>query len=169
MIFSWPGHLPQGRVRDDLCELIDFGPTLMNLAGLDRSMVEAFGSRGRDLFDDRQPAPQAVFGQINMPDAAAPLYRRIFGDKNHGPMRVGVRTRRHRLDVSYMEHGRRLPCDDGNLIDMQADPGETRNLFHDAAHRPTRDHLLRPIDNWFAGMDKSADLFADTAATDAPR
>lgn len=169
LIFSWPGHLPEGQVRDDLCELIDFGPTLMNLAGLEDGPVDDFRgrARGRDLFDASQPAPQAVFGQIHMPDSGAPLFRRIFGDKGHGPMRVGVRTPRHRLDLTYMAGGRRLACDDGNLIDMQDDPGERRNLFHDPAHRPTRDHLLGLIDAWFAGLDKPAELFADTSSTPA--
>ena len=30
-IVSWPGHVPAGEDRHDLCELMDFGPTVFSL------------------------------------------------------------------------------------------------------------------------------------------
>ncbi len=158
MIFSWPARIPQGQIRGDLCELLDFGPTLMSLAGLDAD--PSLGFRGRNLFDASRHAPDAVFGQINMPNADAPIYRHIGGGKRHlQPMHVGVRTDRHRLDLDYMADGRRLPCDDGNLMDLREDPGERVNLFHDPRHAATRSQLIARIDQWFESLDQPAELF----------
>lgn len=39
LIIRWPGRIPAGSVREDLVSWIDLAPTLLHLAGIDRSMV----------------------------------------------------------------------------------------------------------------------------------
>ena len=57
-ILAGPGVPTQGKVDHDICELIDTGRTLLNLAGLEIPPQY----KGRDLLND---APhEAVYGQI---------------------------------------------------------------------------------------------------------
>jgi hypothetical protein len=84
-ILSWPGHIAAGEQRRDLIELMDFGPTLLALAGL----APAAGMHGRDLFNSAEP--QAVHGAIDI------LKTR----------RVGVRTRRYRFDCTVRSRASR--------------------------------------------------------------
>ena len=134
-IWSFPGRLPEGKVRTDICELADTGRTLLTLAGLEDRIPDSF--RGRDLFGD-DPAPEAVFGQIN--------YRM---------MRVAVRTDRYRMDVTWSDEGRRLGEDelDGNLFDLSEDPAERVNLYDEPSHDPVRRELLERLERWQAQID----------------
>lgn len=158
-IWSWPGHLPEGVVRDDLCELLDTGRTLAALAGLDAPAHW----RGRDLFST--PAPPAVFGEIGVPHSRAPRLSALEkkedqANRDHRPLQLAVRTARHRLDLVYLKDGRRLDPADGNLFDLDADPLERRNLFHDPATAPIKRDLLARLDAWFASLDQPPALFS---------
>lgn len=182
-IWHWPGHIPRGEVRDDLCELVDTGRTLLSLAGL-ADRTPPFW-RGRDLFGSAAP-PDAVFGQIGWPNTKAPLmdYKHVrerhdYLSKYAGgtpwydthvayrTMRMGVRTARYRMDVSWMRDGKRLTGEelDGNLIDLQEDPQEKNNLWKDPAHRAVSSMLMEKLDRWFDQMDKPATVFGDLAGT----
>jgi len=130
-IWSAPAlGLEQGAVREDPCESIDTARTLLTLLGLEERIPADF--RGRDLFG-ASPAPDAVFGQ--------------WGFRQ---MRCGVRTTRHRMDVTWSEQGRRVePSElDGNLFDLQRDPQERTNLYEDANHASVRRQLLEQLEAW---------------------
>jgi len=127
-IMSGPG-LPQGEVRDDLADLMDFGPTLCAMAGIDL----ADGMQGRDLFHSDEP--DAVFGVIDI-----------------GPYRrAGIRTKRHRFDCTVSYKGERTTRDaaDPNLFDIESDPEELNNLIHDPANRALADELYGRIVAWY--------------------
>ena len=49
-----------------------------------------------------------------------------------------VRTERHKLTAV---HGQ----DSGELYDLEADPAETRNLWHDAGHQPVKVAMLKRL------------------------
>ena len=131
-IVTWPGHVPAGEHRRDLCELMDFGPTLFTLAGVE----PAVGMGGRDLFDSSQPPPAAVFGAVDM----------------FSPRRVGVRTDRYRYDCTYALD--QVKCDpgnvDANLIDLQSDPSETENLARDPSMKDLADEHYQLISDWMS-------------------
>jgi arylsulfatase A-like enzyme len=174
MILAGPGVEARGTVDEDICELIDTGRTLLALAGLEAPD----GYRGRDLLHD--PAPEAVYAQIGWPDVDAPLYQRAFAERisevpsarglspisrpppSHTQMRVALRTARYRMDVTWYQDGQRLPFDeaDGNLFDLQADPGETRNLWANPEMQPVVEDLWRKLEDWFANLDRPAELFS---------
>jgi choline-sulfatase len=182
-IWSWPGHLPENHVREDLCELVDTGRTLLGLAGIHQQAPAMW--RGRDLFNDPIPRPekQAVFGQIGWPNAHAPLLmddkviaiRRNFSQMIgmelekalpiFSMLRMAVRTPRYRMDVSWMKDGRRLSLaeNDGNLFDLRSDPFEKNNLWNDQASRPIAAALMSKLDAWFEGMDKPEMIFGPTS------
>ena len=53
-----------------------------------------------------------------------------------------VRTHEWKL-VHYLDHP-----EWGELYDLAGDPGELRNLWHDAAHQETKQALLDALLNW---------------------
>lgn len=144
----------------------------MSLAGLADRMPSCW--RGRDLFCSEKP-PKAVFGQIGWPNENASLLHRENVKERHERerayiryrfarlMRVGVRTRRHRMDLSWMQNGHRIPMDqaDGNLFDLQVDPEEKHNLWTDTKSNSVITELVRTLEHWFEGMDKPPEVFGD--------
>ncbi len=97
----WAGHLPAGRHIPQIAGAIDLLPTLTDLAGIPRVGSKPLdGISLKPLLADG-PAP------TNWPD------RMLF---SHWAGKVSVRTQRYRLD------------DTGRLFDMQADPGQQRDV-----------------------------------------
>jgi hypothetical protein len=72
-----------------------------------------------------------------------------------------MRTDRYQMDYTYMKDGVKLPVEDGNLFDMQLDPGELRNLWDDPGHQEIKASLAGRMDRWFEETDKPAVLFED--------
>jgi choline-sulfatase len=108
--------------------LIDIGPTLCGLAGIDPVIDDL---DGRDLSPllrgEREPADGAAFVE------------------NYGEGVVhGVRTlRTGRWKLSYV-HGF-----EPELFDLESDPDEWRDLAGDPAHRATRERLMaRMLERW---------------------
>ena len=149
-LISWPGTLPEGEVRTDLAQLLDTGPTLLGLCGIERDE----GRRGRDLFGD-EPEPEVVFGAIgygNEDSITYPLAR--CGEV--WPRRACIRTKTHRLGTSVRFRGESLTGADRrpDLIDLDSDPNERTNVYDAAAYGEVRDRLERALDNWLqAGIE----------------
>ena len=131
LIMSWPGKLPEGEVRGDICESLDIGRTMLGLAGI--SVPDCFG--GRDLFSD--PEPGAIYSTIGFGQPVSKLAPN--GDigrwtKNRGwPRRSCIRTANFRLDMNILlDNERPSPGDeDVFLVDMRRDPGEFTNMAAD--------------------------------------
>lgn len=180
-IWSWPGHLPSGEFRGDLCELVDTGRTLLSLVGLSESAPAHW--RGRDLFGS-SPAPmedQAVFGQVGWPNRKAPVLQRPMVAEMYksladvmgmpveqayptfGYLRMAIRTQRYRMDVTWMKDGRRVPqsMQDGNLIDLESDPDEKTNLWGSPDKQSVVATLTDKLESWFEQMDKPAMVFGE--------
>ena len=127
-VLSWPGHIPEGEHRHDLMELIDFGSTLGALTGVDL----APGMRGRDLFNS--PEPEGVFGIIDW----------------RGSRRAAVRTKKYRYDCTLEYKNEKVGPEgyDANLIDIENDPLEEKNLIRDPALAQTAREMHERIESW---------------------
>ena len=123
---GWSGG---GRI-DDLCQLFDVGPTILELAGVEvppdfeaRSLSAALHGREwtprRLVFCEQGPTP-------HMPDTK---------------FITMVRSARHKL-VHY------AGADTGQLFDLLDDPVETRNRWHDAAYLGIRQQLSDAVRDW---------------------
>lgn len=154
-IWSWPGHVPQGVVSEDLSELTDMNRTLLKLCGIEEMIPADW--RGRDLFND--PPPDAVFGQIGYPNMNSVVGKKGDQREHFAQLRIGMRTDRYRIDYTYMKDGRKMPVEDGNLFDMKNDPGELYNLWNDPDFLATKSDLAKRMDQWFQEIDKPAILF----------
>ena len=142
LVFSWPGHLPKGVVIDELVELIDFLPTVLDLVGL--RVPEGIAGRSlvpllRGEVTSWRPA---VFSEI---DHSMSVYTAL---RVYSGRRIMVRTEDWKM--IYFRDAR-APAEDGALYHLAEDPGETRNLFGDPAYREVIADLKRAVDAWDAG------------------
>jgi arylsulfatase len=122
LIFSWPGHFPQGLVSDALVELTDVAPTLLDLAGVaapdrmqGRSLLPILSGQV-DPHNHREFVRSEFYHTLN-PTAQPEM---------NGSYATMLRDRRYKL-VVYHGH------DTGELFDLSADPGEFDNLWDDPA------------------------------------
>jgi uncharacterized sulfatase len=116
----WPGRVAAGRRSADLQSLVDLAPTFLAAAGV--------------------PIPDDMTGLNQLPawrgQAPAPR-RHVVAEFRHQPTTIHQRTyidARYKLTV-YFER----PW--GELFDLEADPGETRNRWADPAAAALRDEL----------------------------
>lgn len=125
MLWRWPGRLPVGRRTDGLASLVDFAPTVLDLAGV--------------------PIPGEMQGR-----SLAPLLRG--GTETH---REGVLTefqssyrpwlnlKTWRTDEWKLTYYASQPY--GELYDLRNDPGEFVNLWDSPEHRDVRSRLLERL------------------------
>ena len=98
-LIRWPGHIPSGTRLPQIAGAIDLLPTLADLAG-----VPVVGEKPLDGISLK---PLLLGASGDWPD------RMIF---SHWAGKTSVRSQRYRLDQS------------GQLFDMQADPGQARDI-----------------------------------------
>jgi arylsulfatase A-like enzyme len=117
LLVRWPGRVKPGTVVMPVAAAIDLYPTLIDLAGI--------GRVGDKPFDGISLAPW-LLGKEQRPP-----YRVLF---NHWGGRVSARDQRYRLDAA------------GQLFDLTADPGQTRNVAAD--HPEDAKRLADAVGRW---------------------
>ena len=121
-IVRWPGRVAGGKVSPALQNLVDLAPTFAAAADL--------------------PVPSAMTGidQTAAWASGTPARRYSITENHHGTRHCHMRT--------YVESRYKITVyrtmDDGELFDLETDPGEYRNLWHDPdSQLLKRDLLLR--------------------------
>lgn len=131
LLLSFPGVVPGGVVREDVCDSLDVAPTLLALAGVDRPAQ----FKGRDLVHEVQSeGSYSTIGFGEVGSMMAPNgHNGRWIDGRSWPRRSCIRTGRWRLDKNMRMDGKPVaPCDeDIFLADVVADPLETVNLAGD--------------------------------------
>ena len=122
MIFSWPGHLPEGEVKGDLVSSVDLYPTLLDFAGA-APMLDREGSSLRPLLEGREPWPRKMLRGSMAYVREHPLRSDELGEVNlrHPELAWFARTKRWHY-IWYED------WDADELFDLAADPLETLDL-----------------------------------------
>jgi uncharacterized sulfatase len=121
MIVSWPGKVPAGARSCALQSLVDVPVTSLAAAGV--------------------PKDPWMTGLDELPawTGAAPAVRTsVIVEHHHNPTTIHIRTyvdERYKITVYYKS-------DEGELFDLQEDPGEVRNLWKDPAAAELKSRLL---------------------------
>ncbi len=134
LIFSWPGRIAQGVRKQTLVELTDIAPTLLDYAGLDRG-ERMVGRSLRSLLE--------TDADVHRKFVRCEYYRALSllapGREDwEGSYATMVRTDRYKL-VVYHGH------EQGELFDLQEDPGEFENLWDRPEFAQTRFNLMRTM------------------------
>ena len=144
LVISWPGRIRAAR-SDALVSLIDLLPTLCDLTGV----PPPAGVDGLSLRPVLTPSPRSALRVREM------VFAEYYGKQSwRVPIRM-VRTARWKY-VRYLGYGE-------ELYDLDADPGELRNLAGEASAAAERARLARELDEW---IRRTADPFPKLTTTD---
>jgi len=134
LIWSWPGHVEEGMASSALVELTDIAPTLLDFAGVD----PAHEMQGRSL----APLLTGALPADHHRDYVRAEYYSALNatttgkGSGQGTYATMLRTVRYKL-VNY--HG----FEHGELFDLETDPWEFKNLWHDPAFAALRFRLMQ--------------------------
>ena len=126
LVFSWPGRFAENLIRDDLVELTDKAPTILELAGIE--VPERM--TGRSLL----PILEGDAQQAHRDYVRCEYYDAL--DESDGTLATMFRDRRYKL-VLY--HGHNL----GELYDLEEDPHEFENMWNEPEAQPLKLELLQ--------------------------
>ena len=121
LVVAGPGVVSRGIVSP-LVELIDLGPTLLDLAGVE---------------PDRRYRGQSLRPLLE--GGSEEIHSAVYSERHS---RVMIRTRRWKL-VYY------AGLAEGELYDMQSDPDELRNLYNSVGHQEVRAELQQRLLDWY--------------------
>jgi arylsulfatase A-like enzyme len=135
LIISWPTVIAPGQQYDELVELVDIAPTLLDAAGL----PPYAGMQGRSLWPRLSGLQQ--LGRDNI---YSECYNSAFrySEISHGAHATMLRTARYKL---VAVHGAAEGQARGELYDLVSDPRETRNLWHHPDYQSVRLELLEQL------------------------
>jgi arylsulfatase A-like enzyme len=129
VIFSWPGRIEAGRVRDDLVAAVDVFTTLVAFAGLDRPK-NRYGIDLRPmLLGDAPPTRTRVVGNM---EALRPPENSTFGMGKTAfvrPERAYFLRDRSWRYIWYRDAGKYVDRSEEELYRIDRDPMETRNVI----------------------------------------
>ncbi|WP_136689178.1 sulfatase family protein [Halorhabdus amylolytica] len=130
LVVSWPGQVREGRVVDDLVELTDLAPTILDAAGQEHPP----GMQGRSLWplltggDTERERPHRESAYCEFYNAS----KRHTDPPAYATM---LRTERYKL---VRHHG----PEDGELYDLERDPEERVNRWGDPDYTSVQQELV---------------------------
>ncbi len=148
-LVAGPGINSGKRVKDNVA-LFDFGPTILEWAGLEvpawmeaESLTPYFGSG---------PSPRRT---------------RVFAEHSNDALLTGTRLMTMVLDGSIkLVHF--VDSDKGMLFDLENDPQERNNLWDDPSRQSTRDSLIQDILLWRSESSLKTQGFIEACVRGAP-
>jgi arylsulfatase A-like enzyme len=133
LIMRYPGHIPAGKVNQDMAMNIDFAPTLLEYAGK-KAPKEMQGKSIKPLLEEKTPK-----------DWRTSMYYRYYMHlAQHGvPAHYGIRTNQYSLIYYYgdplgTKGSVNKPTEpEWELFDRKKDPNQTKNVVNDPAYAET--------------------------------
>ena len=124
-----PGRIPQGEAKDDLVQLSDVAPTILELAGV--PVPDDFETTSLlPICTEDAPGRDVVYAELARDHI-----------QNHAELIVMRRDKEWKL-VWYLDEP------DGELYNLVDDPGESANLWAVREYAEMRDNLLRDLQEW---------------------
>ena len=168
LIIRWPGKIKPGTTIEDLISSIDFGPTVLSMAGVPKPyhmQGKAFlGNRkeesrnyvfsARDRFDESYDMVRTVrdnrfrYVRNYYPNLAKVIWVPY---RNHSPimqelLRLQAEDKLSPAEADWFENTRSPE----ELFDCKADPFQMHNLASDPAFTDTLDKMRKVLDKWIS-------------------
>lgn len=119
-LVRWPGRVPAGKTSDAIQNLVDLAPSFLDAAGVE------------------VPGVMTGVSQLETWGGGEAVRRHSITENRHTRTKMHLRTyvnQRYKLTV-YRQG------EDGELFDLDADPGEVRNLWHEPSAAALKARLL---------------------------
>ncbi len=139
LVISYPNAIPAGRVCEGITTNVDFAQTILDAARVQHHPRMQGRSFWPELTDSTNPAP-----------SSEGMYYRYWehGDVFHNaPAHYGYRTDRYKL-IYYYNDGMGAPgtgpfthAKEWELFDLERDPDELRNVYHEPNYQEIREKL----------------------------
>jgi len=140
LLIRYPKEIKGGTTTDALVQNIDYAPTLLSLAGIEKPQ-EMSGTSLEPLFNGEKPTDWRTSLYYHYYD-----YPAIHSVRRHD----GVRTDRYKLIHFYGEgkkaNDKHIDCNE--LYDLQTDPNELNNLYGKAGYEQITADLQSKLDNY---------------------
>ena len=117
-LVRYPKEIKAGSVNDELVQNLDFAPTFLDFAGIDKP-TDMQGRSLRPVLRGRTPKRWRKSIYYHYYE-----YPAVHSVKRH----YGVRTKRYKLIHFYHD------IDEWELYDLQKDPDELKNVYNDPEH-----------------------------------
>ena len=138
LIIRYPGK-KQGLENYDLVQNIDYAPTYLDIAGIEKPGYMS-GTSLVPLLDGETPEDWRQYLYYHYYD-----YPAIHMVRRHD----GVRDSRYKLIHFYGgKDGQRDAVNCNELYDLESDPNELHNLYGDPAYKETQDRLQQQLDRF---------------------
>ncbi|MEL7589315.1 MAG: sulfatase [Prolixibacteraceae bacterium] len=129
LLIRYPAEIGAGAVNETMVQNLDFAPTFLELAGVEKPD----NMQGRSLIPllrGHTPADwkKAVYYHYYE-------YPGFHAVKRH----YGIRTERYKLIHFYYD------IDEWELYDLKKDPDEMLNVYHEPAYAPVKDSLIQQL------------------------
>ena len=142
LLISWPGTIEAGSVNNDLVSNLDFGETLIDIAG---GEVPA-DMQGRSILP-------ILKGETPDDWRKAHYYHYYEHPSEHNVMRhYGITTDKYKLIHFYYD------MDDWELFDLEKDPNEMHDVYNDPAYAEAQADLHKQLEELRAKYEDSDEL-----------
>ena len=130
LLISWPGIIEQGTVNNDMVSNLDFGETLIDIAGAE--IPEEM--QGRSMLP-------VLKGETPADWRKAHYYHYYEHPSEHNVMRhYGITTDNYKLIHFYYD------IDEWELFDLTKDPLEMKNVYNDPAYDSVKETLHKELE-----------------------
>ncbi|NDV78462.1 sulfatase [Dysgonomonas sp. 511] len=144
LVMHYPKKIKAGTKADALVQNIDYAPTFLSLAGIEKP-VEMSGTTLEPLFEGNKPENWRKSLYYHYYD-----YPAIHSVRRHD----GVRTERYKLIHFYgkgeMANDKDIDCNE--LYDLLNDPNELNNLYGKAGYEQITAELQKELDGYRKGL-----------------
>lgn len=133
-LVSWPGHISRGSVHDDVVSLLDFAPTILDIAGV------AIPEGTVPAVSEAPQAPPAWPGRSLVPvlsgeDTSVEGVALVEMDEDYLGFKMRTLVTQHYRLTAYSG------CEYGELFNLCEDPREENNLWDNPTFRQLRNDL----------------------------
>ena len=153
MIMHWPNGLPRGEVWESGVSLVDLAPTILGAAGIrsENEIRRIITGRAGSMFHGVNLIPAIRSGED---DWSRPVFMQNIPERAIKGSRYderAMRSQRHKLILR--EFFAQPGMQHNEFYDLETDPEETRNLYHDKSYQTVLRQQIELMLRWSRAND----------------